>query len=157
MKQELIYSTLKIADLHATRLKYAMNKLAPEMPISGEKFTHLNDEDVLIFELFSSRFTKLQDIMGAKLFGLVLEFSKEPGEYIAFLDKLYKLEKLNIIPDAQKWLKLRDIRNHLSHEYPDDHDLNAKNFNEAFEEAHFLLDCLNRIKTYVDQIAKKVP
>ena len=44
------------------------------------------------------------------------------GEYeqnMPFIDRLNRLEKLSIIDDAEKWLNLREIRNLVSHEYPD--------------------------------------
>ncbi len=132
MKKETLATTLKIADIHAKRLKFAINHLKPIIPISGKHIANLNDEKILFFELYASRFTKLQDLMGEKLFDQVLEYSKEPGEYITFIDKVNKLEKLGLIPDAQKWLLLREIRNYLSHEYPDDPELNAKNINISF-------------------------
>jgi len=46
-----------------------------------------------VLDQFSTRFGKLQDLMGAKLFPGVLELTKEPGELKAFIDKLYRLEK----------------------------------------------------------------
>lgn len=153
MKNELLDSTLRIADLHSKRLKYAMEKLVPSFPISGDHFSRLSDTEIPIFELFSSRFTKLQDLMGAKLFGLVLEEAKEPGEFVTFLDKLHKLEKLGVIPDSQEWLLLREIRNHLSHEYPENPEINAKYFNMAYEKANYLIECLERIKVFLDKLS----
>ncbi len=155
MNKALLDSNLKIADLHAKRLQYAIDKLKSRFPISVEQLISLNDEEVLIFELFSSRFTKLQDLMGAKLFGQVLEYAAEPGEYVGFIDKVNKLEKLGIIPDAQKWFLLREMRNHLSHEYPDNPELTAKNLNEAFDITNYLLLCLQNIKEFVHKIEEK--
>jgi hypothetical protein len=155
MNKALLDSNLKTADLHIKRLEYAIKKLKPLFPISVEHILHLTDEEVLIFELFASRFTKLQDLMGAKLFGQVLDYAAEPGEYIAFIDKVNKLEKLGIIPDAQKWFLLREMRNHLSHEYPDNPELTAKNLNEAFEITNYLLLCLQNIKAFVQKIEER--
>ena len=57
--------------------------------------------------------------MGEKLFPAVLDMLGEYKSSLAFKDILNKLEKLEIIPSAQKWMDYREIRNTLTHEYPD--------------------------------------
>ncbi|MBE0490213.1 MAG: hypothetical protein IBX53_14155 [Halomonas sp.] len=47
---------------------------------------------------FIMRFSKLQNAIGAKLLPSVLELTKEPGDYPAFIDKLNRLEKIGAIP-----------------------------------------------------------
>lgn len=154
-QNEALRGTLDIADLHAKRLKYAMNKLKPMIPLSGERFSKLSEDEIPIFELFSSRFAKLQDLMGTKLFGLVLDFSKEPGHFETFLDKLNKLEKIGLVPNSKDWLKLREIRNHLSHEYPENPEISANNFNEAYQMSSLLLKILDNIKLYIKNIESR--
>jgi hypothetical protein len=150
-----LISIFKTADLHAKRLRFARTHLQPLMPISGEQFSNLTEEQIPLFDSFSERFCKLQDLLGAKLFESVLEWAQEPLKGEAFLDKLYALEKLRIIPDANKWKELREVRNKLSHEYPDDANKNANYVNEAFEWAAYLLDCLERFKQFVNKQASK--
>lgn len=87
--------------------------------------------------------------MGAKLFPGVLELTKEPGELKAFIDKLYRLEKIGAIPSADAWLLMREIRNMFSHDYPDDPALQAGILNKAYELAAQLLDVLNGVKAFV--------
>lgn len=154
-ENQQLNTTLEIADLHAKRLNYAMNKLKPFIPISAEKFAQLSEDDIPIFELFTSRFAKLQDLMGAKLFGLVLEFSKEPGQFETFLDKLNALEKLGCIPEAKQWLQMREMRNHLSHEYPQKPEISAGNINQAFEMAAVLLNIFQNLKLFIKKIGAK--
>ncbi len=57
--------------------------------------------------------------MGAKLFPAALEITKEPGDLKAFIDKLYRLEKIGAITSAEDWLLMREARNTFSHDYPD--------------------------------------
>ena len=40
---------------------------------------------------------------------------------MSFLDVLDKFEKLNLIKSADKWLEYRQLRNQLTHEYPDNY------------------------------------
>lgn len=156
MNNLTIEGILKICELHAKRLRWAVEKLRPLMPSDGKHFASLPEEEILLFELFSSRFAKLQDLMGAKLFGLVLELAKETGTLETFIDKLNRLEKIGAIPSAKTWLDLREIRNDLSHEYPDNPDLTAHNFNQAFTMASVLLDIYAQVKSYTDNLQKRL-
>lgn len=36
----------------------------------------------------------------------------------AFIDKLNRVEKLWLLPSAEQWLLLRELRNQTAHEYP---------------------------------------
>ena len=65
-------------------------------------------------------FSKIQDKIGAKLFKKVLYELGEIDTYsIPFIDVLNILEKLEIL-SSKEWLKIREIRNELSHDYPSD-------------------------------------
>jgi hypothetical protein len=58
-----------------------------------------------VLDQFSTRFGKLQDVIGAKLFPAVLKLTKEPGELKTFIDKVYRLEKIDAIASAEEWLR----------------------------------------------------
>jgi hypothetical protein len=88
-------------------------------------------------------------LMGVKLFPAVLEITKEPGELKAFIDKLYRLEKIGAIASTDDWLLMREARNSFSHDYPDDQELQAALLNKLFEPATQLLAVLSGIKTFI--------
>lgn len=146
-------SLFNVANLHAERLTYAMEHIKPKIPITWEMIANLSKEDLLFFELFSSRFSKLQDFMGNQLFPHVLKISGEQIDAMTFIDKLNKLEKLELLLSAEQWMDLRQVRNNLAHEYPDHPELTAEAFNEAFMLGPTLLNCLERLKTFA-QIKK---
>ena len=78
-------------------------------------------------------FSKIQDKMGVKLFKKVLYQLGEIDNFaIPFIDILNNLEKLNIIK-ADEWMKIREIRNELSHEYPSEIDESLQTLNLALE------------------------
>jgi hypothetical protein len=139
---------LKICERHADRLRWAMSALQLYRPFSSQSLEQLNDTQLAVLDQFSSRFSKLQDVMGAKLFPAVLELTKEPGDLSAFIDKLYRLEKLGGIYSADNWLLMQEIRNAFSHDYPDDSELQAEILNKAFELAISLLDVLKVITEF---------
>ncbi len=142
-------SIFKIAETHAKRLRYAMNCLKAKIPLSAVDFENISDEDLPMLELYTSRFSKLQDFMGSTVFTAILELKGEQTEQMAFIDKLNKLEKLNLISSAEHWMLMRQIRNNLAHEYPEQPELTAKFFNEAYELGFSLLDTLEKIKSIV--------
>jgi hypothetical protein len=141
-----IDSLLKIADIHAERLKYAMEYLKHKLPVSPEMILNLSKEDLLFFELLNSRFAKLQDFIGNQLFNVLLRMSGEQIEEMTFIDKLNKLEKIKVIPSTGEWMRLRQIRNNLAHEYPEHPELTAAFLNEAFILGTVLLNCLENLK-----------
>jgi hypothetical protein len=65
---------------------------------------------------------KSRTILGEKLFPAVLHILGEYKSSLAFRDMLNQLEKLEIIPSEKKWMDYREIRNTLTHDYPDNED-----------------------------------
>ncbi|HEV2524666.1 MAG TPA: hypothetical protein VGU44_06000 [Gammaproteobacteria bacterium] len=140
---------LEIADLHANRILIAIDHIKTKIPVTATKINHLTPEELSFFELYASRFSKLQDFMGSNLFTALLENAGEQTETLTFIDKLNKLEKLEIIKSSDEWKKMRNIRNILSHEYPDRPEITAEIFNTAFSYGPMLLDCLQKMKVFL--------
>ena len=147
---ETVTEILKLCHRHADRLQWAMTELQVHLPFSEAKLAYLTDVELAILDQFSTRFGKLQDLMGAKLFPAVLELTKEPGDLRAFIDKLNRLEKIGAIPSADDWLLMREIRNAFSHDYPDDPSLQAEVLNKTYQLAEQLLDVLQAVVDFVE-------
>ncbi len=147
MNQPII-EILKICDRHADRLNWAMTELQPHFPLSATSLGDLTNLEIAVLDQFSTRFGKLQDAMGAKLFPAILELTKEQGELKAFIDKLNRLEKIGAIQSADDWLLLREVRNAFSHDYPDDLELQASVLNQAYQLARDLLTIFEGVKTF---------
>lgn len=137
---------IKVADIHASRIMNAINKLNSVFPISGTTVNNFSEENFLFTELLTNRFAKLQDFMGTKIIDAFLEEKEELTYNATMIDKINKLERLGIISDANLWTKMREVRNHLSHEYPDHPEITAKYLNEVFLLAPELLTLLQNIK-----------
>ena len=60
--------------------------------------------------------------MGEKLFPAVLQALLEYEDSMPFIDILNRLEKLELLPSADEWVDFRNLRNTLTHEYPDNQD-----------------------------------
>jgi len=133
------YAALEVCKRHADRLAWAMTHLRAKFPLSVSTMRDLDDTELAVLDQFSARFSKLQDAMGAKLFPAGLELTKEQGELPAFLDKLYRLEKMGAISSAEHWLLLQEMRNEFSHDYPDDPAIQSAILNKAYRLADDLL------------------
>ncbi len=141
-------AALEVCKRHADRLSWAMTRLQARFPLTASAMQDLDDTELAVLDQFSTRFSKLQDAMGAKLFPAVLELTKEQGELPAFLDKLYRLEKMGAILSAEQWLLLREMRNEFSHDYPDDPAIQSALLNKAYNLAGDLLLALNQIESF---------
>ena len=99
-------------------------------PLSASSLANSAIEDVAFLDLLTTRFGKLQDVIGAKIFPFILDILGEDAS--TFRDKLNRLEKLGIIKSANWWMQLREIRNLITHDYPDDYEQLATHFNQLF-------------------------
>ncbi|WP_428356087.1 hypothetical protein [Methyloprofundus sp.] len=108
--------TLYECHKHIEKITVAKLHLSKHMPLTVEKYTRLNDIDLSFVDQLIFRFSKLQDTLGEKLFPSVLTLSEEDVKRKTFLDILNRLEELDII-EKNEWLKLREIRNEIAHEY----------------------------------------
>ncbi len=146
----LLETLFKSCDLHATRLQAACQRLEPLLPLKFDRISVLSIEELGYMELMMSRFSKLQDTIGAKLFPLILHFSQQDVANYSFLDILHKLEKLELLPSSSWWLKIRELRNHLVHDYPENPQLMADNFNQAVIAAKELLDYWSFLQIFIE-------
>ena len=84
------------------------------------------------------RFTKLQDALGERLLPATLAHLAEPFEAWSMRDRLNRLEKLDYL-DVGDWLRWRELRNRLAHEYPDQPALRFATLNAAIAAASELV------------------
>lgn len=148
VQKELLFYLLPAAERHVKRLKYALSRLRRKYPITAEQVMAMEEEnrELLLWELLTSRFAKLQDLLGNKIFSACLIASGENVESWTMIDKLNKLQKLGIIGDVDFWLEKRTLRNHLSYEYPMHPEITARYLNQTFECVPELFAILEKIK-----------
>ena len=68
---------------------------------------------------------------------------------MTLIDRLNALEKLGLIDNTEDWKDLREVRNHLAHEYPDAPEITAANLNHAFQLAPKLLLTLEKFEIFL--------
>ena len=139
-----------IADIQSTRLKDALIQVNKLLPLSAAVLANLPTDKLAFLDMMTTRFGKLQDIIGSKIFPIILNLLEEDA--VAFIDKLNKLEKLGYIDDATWWIELREIRNKIAHDYPDDHDLICSHISAVIVKAAELIEFWQKLKTKVARL-----
>ncbi|WP_176212450.1 hypothetical protein [Metallibacterium scheffleri] len=130
---------------HRHHMRHALASIAPRRPLSAATLADLDDDAVQDIDQFVLRFGKLQDVLGTRLFPALLDVLQEPYEDRPMLDKLNRLEKLGLLESTESWEKLRALRNHFAHEYPDEPALRAAYLNQGFDAAASIETILQRI------------
>ncbi|MEA2028310.1 MAG: hypothetical protein U9N49_04995, partial [Campylobacterota bacterium] len=68
-----------------------------------------------------------------------------------FVKLLSELEKEGLL-ELNKWIELREVRNTIAHEYPDDEATIIQSINYIYENIKFLIEVLDRMQRYFDEI-----
>jgi hypothetical protein len=148
MNKMIFEGILEICDKHAQRLSLALTHLSEKSPFTPFIILDLNDVDLAFCDQFLVRYSKLQDLMGAKLLPAILELTYEEGELKSFIDKLNRLEKIGAISSVKEWLELREMRNQLAQDYPDDPNIQSSLLNKAYKNSNRILEILTEIKCF---------
>lgn len=106
------------ADRHLDTLELALRDWL-RAPAANLRELETDPERLRILDQLLFRFSKLQDALGIRLVPATLAALAEPFEEWPMIDRLNRLEKLGFIV-VDDWLRWREIRNRLAHEYPDD-------------------------------------
>lgn len=147
MNQE-IEETIKTCDIHRARMLHASKSLDSDFPLTLSKYENWNENKIAFCDQLIYRFSKLQDSMG-KLFRLTLEAMQEDTEKMTFKDILLRLEKLGLLEDHNMWIELRELRNTLSHEYPENQDEIIQGLNQLKSQLFVIENILNQTKEYI--------
>jgi hypothetical protein len=109
------------ADRHYSTLQSAIRDW-DAAPATDLIALEASPESVRILDQLLFRFTKLQDALGTRLVPATLAALSEPYEQWPMIDRINRLEKLGYM-SADDWLRWREVRNRLAHEYPEHPDI----------------------------------
>ncbi len=141
-----ISEILQIAEIHASRIQVAILHCQDFFPFHAEDIPSLVIEDLVWLDLLVNRFGKLQDILGSKILDYFLKQQAEYTQALSMIDKIHILERLEIIESVELWIAMREARNHVAHEYPNQPALMAKYLNQIFELAPKLLNLFSKFQ-----------
>lgn len=113
-----LQAALQEAALHAAVLRRDLALLPAAFSL--DQVCPLADDLRMVLDQAAYRFMKLQDSLGEKVLPGLLEETLDPlPPEASFAQKLQRLERLGALPSAEQWRVLREVRNTLAHEYPD--------------------------------------
>ncbi|GEM_PF-374494 len=102
-------------------------------------FNTLLPQERAVLDAYLKRFSSLQDFLGAKIFSLLIEVSGINSSKMS--EVLYHIEKEEIIDSLDNWIELREVRNELEHDYPEE-------LEEALEDLKFCIESFEKIERY---------
>jgi hypothetical protein len=138
------------ADRHIEHIVEARDELT--LPIKSYKKLSKLERFALNTLIF--RFSKLQDLLGVKIFREFLEFSGLSMEDLSFFDILKLIEKEKIC-DIDNWNELRKIRNDIAHNYPEEFDEMIERINLFVQKSDELVEIAIDIRRRFDEINSK--
>jgi hypothetical protein len=149
-KRNKLNDAVLLCTIHSERMSFAWEKVKMHFPLDREKYIHLEPEELSFFDQLIFRFSKLQDSMGNRLFPAILENLGEEVKGQPFIDRLVKLEELNIIPSADDWLLLQETRNLVTHEYPFVTEEVIQGLNLLNKHYQLIIEIWNQVERYIN-------
>lgn len=143
----MLNSMIETAFLHLKRANILLEQIKK---FSLDDSINEDDEKIKTIDAFIFRYTKLQDFVSDKLFKRLLAAMGEYKSNMSFIDVLDKLEKLEIISNSDNWINFRQLRNQLTHEYPDNISDIIDGINLAIDYFEVLKNDLYSIKEYIN-------
>jgi len=152
-----VESSIKECDSHLQKIDKASILLEPFFPLTESALKNLADETVTLLDQFLYRFIKLQDAMGTRFIPVIAGLIYGNSDPRPFIDNLNILEKNGAIDSAEKWQELRNLRNRLAHEYPENAGQTVESLNMLMMEWTSLREMYLSIKGYFNQrLSEKV-
>ncbi len=148
-KQEIserLQREFEICDKHILRINEALKDLSSTLPLTAENYIQLGRDQIRCIDQFIFRFSKLQDAMGAKIFRFILEYLDEDVTSLPMRDILNRLERFQILPDANEWLYIRELRNEIAHDYPMMENDVIRILNELFSKVEIMYGIYDKLK-----------
>ena len=144
----IIKKILESIDLNFARADEYSEQIS-QMDLSNDPFANI--ENIKTIDGFIYRFSKIQDMMGEKLFPVYLKAVEEYSPSMPLIDILNKLEKFEIMDSETDWKYFRKLRNVLTHEYPDNEDDLIQGIKEALLVYPKVKMIYQNIKIYLDE------
>lgn len=143
----MLKETIAAINLHMKRAAAAREQILQFENLTTDIFNDF--EKIKTVDAFIYRFIKTQDLIGDKLFKEYLDCVGDYKDSMSMLDILHKLEKMEIIESSADWMVFRNLRNTLTHEYPDNED-------EIIEGIKVALDIFRKMQTVHQTISNRI-
>lgn len=151
---QILKSHITACDRHIEMIEFCYQSIEKYFPFTANKIESLTKLEITQVDDFLNRLAKFQDTVGAKIFFYLLKILGEDVDKLSYIDRLNRLEKLEILPSADLWQEMRKVRNYMVDEYPDNLDTIVMNLNKAQEMMSYMtsywLFLKPKLQTYLD-------
>ncbi len=141
--RQVLKKRLEKLDKHYMALKdykVAIDEMLTKKNIYNQfEFNTLKVEERALLDAYLKRFSSVQDFLGAKIFSMLLEIAGINSSKMS--EVLYNIEKEEIIDSLDSWIELREVRNELEHDYPEE-------LQEALYDLKFCIDSFEKLELY---------
>jgi len=141
---------LKEANLHIERLEDVLKRLDKFYPLNLDKFDKFTSSQKDMLDTLAFRFSKLQDLIGNKIFREYLNYIGFITEDKTFLEILKEMEREKII-DIDTWSEFRKVRNTIAHDYPDEIEEKLEAINYLIEKTPILIEVVRKIESKINK------
>ena len=141
------------AKKHIQKIKSAKEILQNVMPLDEKRLAKLNEREQDKLDILIFRFAKLQDLLGRKIFRTILSYSGYETN-LPFVEILSELEREGLI-EVDRWMALRDARNAIAHEYPNEEELIIDELNFIYNEVDYFINLTKQLEEYFGAIKSK--
>ncbi|NCO00526.1 MAG: hypothetical protein GW906_01665 [Epsilonproteobacteria bacterium] len=142
-KKDILTKRLEKLDAHYSAIKEYKElidgMLQEKNILTVENFNFIQAQERALFDAYLKRFTSIQDFLGSKIFPLLLEISGISTSKMT--EVLDYIEKEEIIDSLEHWIEIREIRNELEHDYPDE-------LQEALDDLKYCIDNFETLQSY---------
>lgn len=147
---ERLFFLTQVVRREIKHLQATDNRLFAKL-LTPEQVAQLDSNEALAerVEAFISRFGRLQDTLGDKLFPNLLTFVGERPS--TMVDNLDRAERLGWIKSSDAWLETRKLRNQMIHEYIEDPIVLADALNRGHQRIPDLLYAATQMLLEIDK------
>ncbi len=137
-----LQTELKLMDKATEYLRYSYKicqTIETKKSYSYEELEH--------FESLTGRFARLSDLLIQKIFRLIDQIDLDVQGTVR--DRINRAEKKELISNAEEFVDIRELRNHIAHEY--DSTTMFALFTEVKNYCPILFDTIERIHIYTQK------
>jgi len=147
-------SRLKTYIQEGNRHKEHIIEAKEELSLPIESYENLSKLERFALNTLIFRFSKLQDLLGNKIFRNFLEYNELSTQDLSFFDILKAIEKQNIL-DIDSWSLLRELRNDVAHDYPEELDEMIEKINLFVDKSSKLIEIFDNLEEQYREIKHK--
>jgi hypothetical protein len=81
----------------------------------------------------------MQDFLGAKIFPLLVDLSGITANKMT--ETLFVMEREEVIDSLETWIEIREVRNELEHDYPEE-------LNQTLKDLRYCIDNFSIMESY---------